>query len=145
MLDKTSWDILQTLQKDGRISYRELGQVVGLSTPAVSERVRKLEESGIIKGYQAILDLKKLGFPITAFMTVRTTPDKNDKLISFIQAEPTVHEAHYITGDASFILKIAVASIKEMEQVIQSISYYGATTTSIVMSTHVDGKIIYHP
>ena len=142
LLDKTGWDILQALQKDGRISYRELGKEVGLSTPAVSERVRKLEENGIIRGYQAVLDLERLGRPITAFTSVKTNPEKNPNLIKFVEESPAVLEAHYITGDASFLLKIAVASIKEMEQLIQSISHYGATSTSIVMSTYAEGKTL---
>jgi Lrp/AsnC family leucine-responsive transcriptional regulator len=142
LLDKTSWDLLAALQKDGRIPYRELGRRVGLSTPAVSERVRKLEEAGIIKGYRAVLDLEKLGRGITAFVNVQTTPDKNAPLIAFIQASPAVLEGHYITGRASFVLKIAVASIGEVEQFINEVSHYGTTQTSIVMSTHVQHKII---
>ena len=142
LLDKTGWDLLQILQKDGRISYRELGKKVGLSTPAVSERIRKMEEAGLIEGYQAVLNLERLGRSITAFVSVKTVPDKNPGLIKFAQESAAVLEAHYITGDSSFVLKIAVSSIKEMEQVIQSVSHYGATSTSIVMSTYVDGKAI---
>lgn len=144
-LDGTDWAILQTLQQNGRISYRELGQQIGLSTPAVSERVRKLEESGVIQGYKAQLDIVKLGRAITAFMSVKTTPTKNEKLIELVQRSPSILEAHYITGEASFILKLAVSSIKEMEQTIQEISHYGATSTSVVMSTYVDGKVLSQP
>ncbi len=142
LLDKTGWKLLQTLQKEGRIAYRELGKAIGLSTPAVSERVRKMEEAGIITGYRAVLDLEKLGRGITAFVSIQTTPDKYEPLIDFMENSPVVLEGHYITGQASFIIKIAVASIKEMERFINQVSHYGATQTSVVMSTHVKNKII---
>jgi Lrp/AsnC family leucine-responsive transcriptional regulator len=144
-LDQTAWKLLEGLQADGRSSYRALGNEIGLSTPAVSERIRKLEEAGIIKGYRALLDLEKLDRAITAFVSVQTTPEKNEPLIAFIQASPAVLEGHYITGQASFILKISLASIKELEQFIKQLSHYGRTLTSIVISTHVENKIIMSP
>ncbi len=140
-LDGTSWAILEALQENGRIPYSELGKKVGLSTPAVSERVRKLEENGIITGYRATLDMQKLGREITAFVSIRSTPDKNKKLIEFIKNSPVVEEGHYITGQASYIVKIVVPKIKDMETFIGEISHFGATNTSVVMSTHVDKKI----
>ncbi|MGB0387172.1 MAG: Lrp/AsnC family transcriptional regulator [Ardenticatenaceae bacterium] len=142
LLDRTSWKLLEGLQIDGRASYRTLGNQVQLSTPSVSERIRKLEEEGVISGYRAVLDLEKLGRAITAFVSVQSTPQTNPSLIAFIQASPVVLEGHYITGEASFILKIAVASIGELEQFIKKVSHYGRTVTSIVMSTHVQNKII---
>jgi Lrp/AsnC family leucine-responsive transcriptional regulator len=141
-LDGTSWRLLEALQKDGRASYRELGDLVGLSTPAVAERVRRLEEGGMITGYRAVVDLGRLGRAITAFVSVQTTPEKNARLIEFIQSSPAVLEGHYVTGQASFIFKIAVASIAEMEQFINAVSHYGATQTSIVMSTCMENKVI---
>ncbi|MEM7333930.1 MAG: Lrp/AsnC family transcriptional regulator [Chloroflexota bacterium] len=141
LLDDTSWAILEALQENGRIPYSELGKKVGLSTPAVSERVRKLEENGIITGYRATLDMHKLGREITAFVSIRSTPDKNKKLIEFIKNSPVVEEGHYITGQASYIVKIVVPKIKDMETFIGEISHFGATNTSVVMSTHVDKKI----
>ena len=141
LLDETSWAILVALQENGRIPYSELGKKVGLSTPAVSERVRKLEESGIITGYRATLDMHKLGREIIAFVSIRSTPDKNKKLIEFIKNSPVVEEGHYITGQASYILKIVVPKIKDMETFIGEVSHFGATNTSVVMSTHVERKI----
>lgn len=142
LLDDTSWAILEGLQENGRISYSDLGKKVGLSTPAVSERVRKLEEAGVITGYRAVLDLNKLGRVVTAFVSIRSNPERNKKLIEFIRHSPVVAEGHYITGQASFILKINVANIKEMEAFIGEVSHYGATNTSVVMSTHVESKPI---
>ena len=142
VLDKTGWKLLEALQKDGRASFRELGVQVGLSTPAASERVRKLEDAGIISSYRAVLDLEKLGRSITAFITVQTRPERNPPLIEFIQSSPVVLEGHYITGQASFIFKIAVPSIHDMEKFIKSLSHYGATQTSIVMSTYMQNKVI---
>lgn len=141
-LDDTSWKLLEALQNDGRASYRELGNQIGLSTPAVSERIRKLEDIGIITGYRAVLDLEKLGRTITAFVRIQTTPEKNAPLIEFFRASPAVLEGHYITGQASFLLKISVASISDMEQFINKVSHYGTTQTSIVLSTHMENKIV---
>jgi Lrp/AsnC family leucine-responsive transcriptional regulator len=104
--------------------------------------VRRLEESGMITGYRALVDLAKLGRTIIAFVSVQTMPEKNPRLIEFIQSSPVVLEGHYVTGQASFIFKIAVASIAEMEQFINAVSHYGTTQTSIVMSTHMQNKVI---
>ena len=142
LLDETAWQILEALQENGRLSYSELGKKIGLSTPAVSERVRKLEDAGIITGYRATIDLQKLGREIIAFVSIRSTPDQNKRLIQFIQNSPVVSEGHYITGQASYILKIVVANIKEMETFIGEVSHFGATNTSVVMSTYVESKIV---
>ena len=141
-LDATDWKLLESLQQDGRISYRELGQKIGLSTPAVSERVRKLEDAGVITGYSAKLDLGKLGRDITAFVSVNTRPESNEPLQKFVQKTPEVLEAHYITGQASFILKIALRSISSLEDFIKLLSHFGPTQTSIVLSTHVGERVI---
>ena len=141
-LDGTDWQILEILQADGRISYRELGEQIGLSAPAVSERVRKLEDAGVIRGYGARLDLEKLGRTITAFVNVNTRPESNEPLQKFVKQTAEVLEAHYITGQASFILKIAIDSINDMENFIKRLSHFGPTQTSIVLSTHVENQVV---
>ncbi len=141
-VDETDWKILKALQINGRISYRELGEQIGLSTPAVSERVRKLEDSGIIEGYSARLNLEKLGKTIVAFVNVNTRPESNDPLQKFVKKTPEVLEAHYITGQASFVLKIAIGSILDLEDFIKKLSHFGPTQTSIVLSTHVENRVI---
>ena len=141
-LDGTDWKILHALQVNGRISYRELGEQIGLSTPAVSERVRKLEDSGVIEGYSAQLNLKKLGKQITAFVNVNTRPESNEPLQKFVKKAPEVLEAHYITGQASFILKVSLSSIPALEDFIKRLSHFGPTQTSIVLSTHVGERVI---
>ncbi len=141
-LDSTSWQILKVLQKHGRISYSELGKIVGLSTPAVSERVRKLEEIGAIERYQAVVNPRLLGYEITALVSIKTAPVNYGRLIGFAERSGAVTECHYITGDASFVLKIVVQDIKEMERFIGEVSHIGTTNTSVVMSTNVDGKIL---
>lgn len=145
LLDETSWAILEALQKNGRLSYSQLGKMVGLSTPAVSERVRKLEEANIITGYKATINLEKLGREVTAFVTIQTTPEKNKPLIQYIKKSPAVVEGHYITGQASFILKIVVARIKDMETLIGEVSHFGSTSTHVVMSSYAGENIIRQP
>ena len=141
-LDGTDWKLLEILQEDGRISYRELGQKIGLSTPAVSERVRKLEDAGVITGYSARVDLGKLERAITAFVSVNTRPESNDPLQKFVKKTQEVLEAHYITGQASFILKISLGSIGDLEEFIKKLSHFGPTQTSIVLSTHVENRVV---
>lgn len=141
-LDGTDWKLLELLQEDGRISYRELGQKIGLSTPAVSERVRKLEDAGVITGYGAKVDLSKLDRGITAFVSVNTRPESNEPLQKFVKKTQEVLEAHYITGQASFILKISLGSIGDLEDSIKKLSHFGPTQTSIVLSTHVENRVV---
>ena len=144
-LDSTDWALLKLLQEDGRISYRELGKKIGLSTPAVSERVKKLEDAGIITGFGARLALDKLDRAITAFVSVNTRPESNEPLQKFVKKTPEILEAHYITGQASFILKIALGTIADLEDFIRKLSHFGPTQTSIVQSTHIENRIIERP
>ncbi len=141
-LDDTSWKLLRILQNEGRISYSELGKKVGLSTPAVSERVRKLEEAGVISGYQAKVNPEALGYDTVALVSIKTTPNNYGKLISFAEKSGALTECHYVTGDASFVMKIVVRDIKEMEHFISAVSHIGSTNTSVVMSTKIDAKIL---
>ncbi len=141
-VDETDWKILKALQTNGRVSYRELGEQIGLSTPAVSERVRKLEDAGVIEGYSARLNLEKLGKSIVAFVNVNTRPESNEPLQKFVKKTPEVLEAHYITGQASFVLKIAIGSILDLEDFIKKLSHFGPTQTSIVLSTHVENRVV---
>jgi len=104
--------------------------------------VRKLQAGGVITGYGAKLDLAKLDRGITAFVSVNTRPERNGPLQEFVKKAPEVLEAHYITGQASFILKISLTAIAGLEDFIKRLSHFGPTQTSIVLSTHVENRII---
>jgi Lrp/AsnC family leucine-responsive transcriptional regulator len=135
-LDDTDWQVLKELQADGRLSYHELGRRVGLSSPAVAERVRRLEESGVITGYQARVDPVRAGPPVAAFLQLRCRPD--NCLLNTTEAGdyPEVIEIHKLSGDYCTLLKVRAASIEHLEGIIDRIGHnHGELRTSIVMST----------
>lgn len=143
LLDDVGRRILLELQKDARISYAELGRRVGLTLPAVAERVRKLEEAGIISGYRTELNLEKVGFPITAFIRV-ATPNEilGGQLTATARSLPEVLECHRMTGGDSYLLKIAVSSVQHLEKLIRKITLFGQPTTSIVLSSPIPHRSV---
>ncbi len=142
MIDEIDRKILKELQEDARISYAELGRRVGLTTPAVIERVRKLEDAGIIIGYRAEIDTSRVGLPITAFIRMSISGVDYSHIVEVAQSSSEVMECHRGTGGDSFIMKIAVASVEHLQQVIDRLVPYGITTTTIVLSSPVRRKAI---
>ena len=143
LLDEVGWQILRALQENARLSFAELGRRVGLSLPAVAERVRRMEEAEIITGYRAEVDMAKIGLPIMAFIRMNTPSDQYPPLIAWLSSLPQALECHHLTGSESFIIKVVVASIADLETLIGQLSDYGQTTTSIVLSSPV-AKTGYH-
>jgi Lrp/AsnC family transcriptional regulator, leucine-responsive regulatory protein len=142
MIDVIDRNILKELQTDARISYAELGRRVGLTTPAVIERVRKLEDAGIITGYRAGIDTSKVGLPITAFIRMSITGVDYSHIIEVAEESNEVLECHRGTGGDSFIMKVAVSSVEHLQEVIDRLTPYGITTTTIVLSSPVRRKVI---
>ncbi len=142
MIDEIDRNILKEMQVDARISYAELGRRVGLTTPAVIERVRKLEDAHIIIGYRAEIDTAKVGLPITAFIRMSITGVDYGHIIEVVQGSNEVLECHRGTGGDSFIMKIAVSSVDHLQEVIDRLTPYGITTTTIVLSSPVRRRII---
>ncbi|QBD80932.1 Lrp/AsnC family transcriptional regulator [Ktedonosporobacter rubrisoli] len=141
-LDDTDWLIIKELQNEARLSFSELGRRVGLSSPAATERVRKLEDAGIIQGYGARIDTSKVGLPITAFirMTISATEEPNVR--SLIANQPEIIECHRVTGSDSFIIKVVVSSVIHLEALLNRLMHYGQLTTSIVLSSPLSGEPI---
>jgi Lrp/AsnC family leucine-responsive transcriptional regulator len=142
MLDDIDRRILHELQEDARISYAELGRRVGLTTPAVIERVHKLEDAGIITGFRAEIDTAKVGLPITAFVRMSITGVDYSHIIEVAQESSEVLECHRGTGGDSFIMKIAVSSVEHLQEVIDRLTPYGITTTTIVLSSPVKRRVV---
>ena len=142
LLDNVGWDILCALQEDARMSYAEIGRRVGMSAPAVMERVRRMEEAGIITGYAAQVDVTKLGLSIQAVLRLRIPGDRWDLIRKMVQETPEVLECHHVTGDDCLIMKIAVESIRHLEMVIGRFANYGQTTTSLILSSPVTERVI---
>lgn len=137
MLDDIDCNILVCLQENARIPYAELGRQVGLSTPAVIERVRRLEESGVIAGYHAEVRPEKVGLTVRAFIKVSVAGDKLEKFASIVKKVPEILECHRVTGSESFILQAAVEDVAHLELVIDSLMPYVATNTAIVLGSPV--------
>lgn len=142
LLDKIGWRILIELQANGRLPLTELGRRVGLSTPAVGERVRRLEDAGIITGYRAQVDHSKVGFPILAFIRINVVGDFLSRVMKVSREVPEVLECHRVTGSDSFIIKAIAGSIEDLERVIDRFTPYVATTTAIVLSSVVTAGVI---
>ena len=142
MIDEIDRKVLHELQEDARISYAELGRRVGLTTPAVIERVRKLEDKGIIRGYRAEIDTAKVGLPIMAFVRMSITGVDYSHIIEVAEESREVLECHRGTGGDSFIMKIAVSSVEHLQEVIDRLTPYGITTTTIVLSSPVKRRIV---
>ncbi len=134
LLDATNRAILRELQQDGRLSYSELGRRVGLSTPAVTERVRRLEDAGIITGYGARINPTALGYTITALIEVTTPPGRYPQMLEFARTTPAVRECYFVTGAASFVAKVVVPTVEHLQELQSQMGLYGNTRTSVVLS-----------
>ncbi|MEO8650268.1 MAG: Lrp/AsnC family transcriptional regulator [Acidobacteriota bacterium] len=142
MTDEIDGKILNILQHNARTSYAELGRRVGLTTPAVIERVRKLEDAGIITGYRAEIDTSKVGLPITAFIRMSISGVDYGHIIEVAKNASEVLECHRGTGGDSFIMKVAVRSVEHLQEMIDRFTPYGITTTTIVLSSPVQRRTI---
>src|SRR5579871_3272155 len=118
LLDETGWRILQELQENARLSFSELGLRVGLSSPAVAERVRKLEDAGIIKGYHAEIDTAKVGYLITAIIRMQTQGERCTRVLVNVRDIPEVLECYRLTGSDSLVMKVMVSSVEHLEALI---------------------------
>lgn len=141
-LDDLNWKILQELSDNARISSSEIGRRVGLSAPAVSERIQKMEDQGFIKGYLALVDLDKIGLTIQAFISFRSRTLKHDDMVKMAETLPPIFEWHSVTGDASMIFKVATSSSYELETVIQQLQEHGDTSTSLILSGDTDLNLL---
>ncbi|WP_193173680.1 Lrp/AsnC family transcriptional regulator [Nisaea nitritireducens] len=141
-LDKVGWQLLRVLQEDARLSFSELGRRVGLSSPAIAERVRRMEDLGIITGYRTTVNPDKLGYPTTAFIHLKTSGEHYNKIATVAHTLSEVLECHHVTGQDSYMIKVIVSSMVHLEHVISQMRKYGETTTSIVLSSPVKGKMI---
>ncbi len=142
LLDDVDWAILRELQIDARIPFAELGRRVGLSSPAVTERVRRLEDAGVITGYHAQVDVTRLGRTISAIIRIGNPGERNMDVANVVRSIPEVLECDRITGKESFVLRVAVSSVERLEDLLDTLEPYGQTTTSLILSSPVERRII---
>ncbi len=142
IIDAISWRILEELQTDGRITFAELGRRVGLSTPAAIERVRRLEDAGVIEGYFVRVNLKRLGLPMTAFVHIKALAGECQVVANALKSMPEILECHRVTGEECYIVRIAFASMEHLGQILDKLNPLGQTSSSLVVATPVQHKAV---
>jgi Lrp/AsnC family leucine-responsive transcriptional regulator len=142
-VDATNRRLIAELQADARLTQAELGRRVGLSSPAVAERLARLERDGVIRGYHADVDPRALGYALSAVIRIRPAPRQLREVASLADETPEVVECHRITGDDCFIMRAHVRDVDHLEEVIDRFTLFGQTTTSIVQSSPVPGRGVH--
>lgn len=133
-LDKKDRQIIQALQQDARQSLAALGRRIGLSQPAMSERLKRLEESGVIEGYGARVNLKAIGLGLQAVVRVRTTHEYIQRYLALFAAMPEVFDVVRVTGEDCFIVRCAFAEPADLERIVDALAAHGSVTTGLVLS-----------
>jgi Lrp/AsnC family leucine-responsive transcriptional regulator len=141
-LDNTDWQILRELQQNARLSFNELGRRVNLSAPATAERVRKLEDKGVITGYSAQIDPAKVGLPLLAFIQLHCDPGKCLLKTSRAEEYPEILEIHKLSGAHCSLLKVAVSSMEHLEAFNERLGHHGPLISNIVTSSPFTSKMI---
>jgi Lrp/AsnC family transcriptional regulator, leucine-responsive regulatory protein len=136
-LDDANRRLLAELQADARLSFAELGRRVGLSPPAVAERVGRLEEAGVITGYRTEIDPRAIGYTLGVVIRIRPAPRELPKVAELAQRTPEVVECHRITGEDCFFMKAYVRDVEHLEELIDQFVVYGQTTSSIMQTSPV--------
>jgi Lrp/AsnC family leucine-responsive transcriptional regulator len=136
-LDDIDRKIIGQLTSDGRVSFAELGRRVNLSSPAVAERVQRLERAGVITGYRAEIDPRMIGYPLTAIIRIKPAPGQLPRIPELAAEIPEVAECHRITGEDCFFIRLHLRSIDELGSMLDRFLAYGETTTSIVNASPV--------
>ncbi len=144
-LDDLGRKLLAVLQEDARLSFSALGRRVGLSPPAVAERVRRMEQAGLITGYRAMVDPASAGLAITAFLRVLCSGERYQAVRQLAADLPDVLECHHVTGEDCFFIKVAVPSVEALEMVVDRFRAHGRTISSVALSAVVGGKEIVPP
>ncbi|GAB3139250.1 Lrp/AsnC family transcriptional regulator [Micromonospora sonneratiae] len=140
VLDAIDWRILAELQRCGRASFAELARTVAMSPSAVAERVRRLEETGVISGYRAVVPAERVGLAILAFVRLRYPTGNYRPFHALLDTTPEIVEAHHVTGEDCFVMKVVARSMRHLEEVTGRIGGLGAVTTSVVYSSPLPGR-----
>ena len=140
--DQIDRQVLELLQTDGRMSFADLAKRVGLSAPAVAERVRRLEEQGVITGYGARVDAAKLGYPLRAFVRIGPSGGPVDELEAFTAKRPEIVACHNITGGECFIVEAVADSMATLKDLIDELRHHGTTITNVVLETVVAHRAV---
>ena len=137
LLDDANLRLLTELAAEPRLSMAELARRVGMSAPAVTERVRRLEEAGVIAGYRLEIDPTALGLPLAAYLRVRPNPGQLSRVAELARSIPEVVECHRVTGEDCFVIKLYIPAMDQLDRVLDRFLFYGTTTTSLIQSSPV--------
>ena len=141
-LDEKGRELIKILQEDARVSFNELARRTGISSPAAADRVRKLENAGIITGYRAVVDPMKVGYSVMAFIRLNSSAACLAQADDIARALPEVLECHHLTGSDGVMLKVVVKSVSELETIVTKFAGCGISTTSIALSSPISGRVI---
>lgn len=141
-MDDIDRRLLRELQENARLSLAELGRRINLSSPAVAERLQRLERTGVVTGYRAAVEPKALGYPIAAFVRIRPTTRQLQKIPELAREVPEVVECHRVTGEDCFVIKLHLREMDDLEDILDRFIVLGQTTTSIIHSSPVDGRAL---
>ena len=144
-LDAKAWKILAAIQRDARLPLKALAEEAGLSLPATSERLKRLEEAGVIDGYRALVRHENVGYSIMAMIGMTTPQHDKARLIALLAGMPEVLECLHVTGQDSFLLRVITKDIRHLERFVGQINAYGETRTAIVMSAPIPLRPIAPP
>lgn len=141
ILDEVNRGILAALTENPRLATAELAREVGRSAPAVRERVARLEQTGVIRGYHLDIDPAAVGLPVTAWVRIRPGPGQLAKVVDLAERTPQVSECHRITGEDCFLMKVHVPEVADLGAVLDAFLMHGQTTSSFVVSTPVPPRL----
>lgn len=145
-MDGTDWAILEELQRDSRVSYSELGRRVHMSSPAVAERVRRMEQTGVITGYHATVDPQAAGWPVLALVRMQCFGARCIlQHVDTVKAWPHILELHRVTGDVCSELKVLAASMADFEAVVDRLAEFGQPSSTLVLSSPLGRGTIQRP
>lgn len=133
-MDTTDLKIIDHLKSHGRATIKEISSMVNLTSPAVTERIKRLEENGVIKGYQAEIDYAKLGKNIQAFVEVDVEPKKYENFCTFCKNNPQILSHFHIIGPHNAMLHVAVTGSEELSRLLSEIQFYGMSQTSVILN-----------
>ena len=142
-LDELNKKILEILWENARLSFAEIGKQVHLSAPAVADRVRKMEEAGVIEGYRVQINREAIGRPVSAFILMKVFHGREQAFIDFIQKQDEVESCVNVTGEKGFIVQVSLKSINQLDDFLERCTNVGETTTMIVLSTIIHSHLFF--
>ena len=144
-MDRTDYQILNILQADSRTTLRQIGDQVGLTAPAVSERIHRMEEKGIIRDYRIDVDREQLDCSMTGFILVAPEPEKYNSFCEFCQKNPAIISHYHVIGVFNALLRFAVRGTRELDELLSAIKRFGDSQTSVQLNTYFETKEILLP